>query len=97
MSCDAEEIAIKSLYYSSGLYSSGLNPNQVLFCDTSDGLLHMVRHLSPTYHLDDDNQRLSKLIGLIPGLILVKKKSDDSTTLDSRFKILESFSDWKYS
>jgi hypothetical protein len=94
ISSDAEEIAIKSLYYSSGLYSSGLSPNQVLFCDTSQGLFHMVRHLSPSYHLDDDFNRLSQLRNYIQYPVFVKKPSNNALVVDDSIRVVASLNDF---
>jgi hypothetical protein len=76
-----EESQIKDLFFKSGLYELGLDPRRVLFCDSEEGLYHMIRHLEPSIHLDSDHGRLENLKAFVPRRVWISPRgtgSDDS-------------------
>lgn len=87
VSSDAEESQIKHLFLKSGLYSKGLDPRRVLFCDSGEGLTHMVRHLSPGVHVDSvgsvSQKRMEDLQMFVPTLVCVDRRHPGRTESSS--------------
>ena len=83
---DEEEKQIKNLFLNSGLYSHGLDPRRVLFCDTSEGLGYIVRHLHPSIHIDSDQVRLNSLKPFVQELIYINPKQKSCLSFESFVK-----------
>ncbi|KAJ3281902.1 hypothetical protein HDU79_010395 [Rhizoclosmatium sp. JEL0117] len=75
---------ILDLLRSNGLFSKGLDQRRVLFCDTVQGRVHLVKHLGSVVHVDDDDQVLIDLVPHVKKLIRVKRSVKVTVEADIR-------------
>ncbi|KAJ3075190.1 hypothetical protein HDU98_008916 [Podochytrium sp. JEL0797] len=84
VSSKEQENQIMHLFDTNGLFSKGLDERRVLFCDTIQGRVHLVKHLNALVHVDDNDQVLVNLIPHVKRLIRVKRKVKVSIEADIR-------------
>ncbi|KAJ1981884.1 hypothetical protein H4R35_000542 [Dimargaris xerosporica] len=53
--------------------NQGLDLRKALFCQTEEGLHHIVRHLEPTVHVDASPASLAQLLPYVPQLIWLQR------------------------
>ncbi|KAI9340789.1 hypothetical protein DFJ73DRAFT_605788, partial [Zopfochytrium polystomum] len=62
ISSDREQAQIQNLLTRTArLTQSGLDSRRILFCDTEEGKVHIVRHISPHTHVDSDDYVIEKV------------------------------------
>ncbi|KAI8915449.1 hypothetical protein DFJ77DRAFT_430349, partial [Powellomyces hirtus] len=61
VSSDEEEAQIRSLLASTTLYADGLDERRVLYCATEEGKAHLVRHIEPHVHVDENDDVIERL------------------------------------
>ncbi|RKP09396.1 hypothetical protein THASP1DRAFT_8424, partial [Thamnocephalis sphaerospora] len=49
-----EKTEVMRLLRDAGLHAAQLDEHKILFCQTSEGVAHLVRHLAPAVHVDAD-------------------------------------------
>lgn len=71
---DEGEATIRSALEAAGVFAAGMDPRKVLFCETADGRVSVVRQLEPHLHIDrradiiTSLQRFIKFVALVtPG------------------------------
>ncbi|KAJ3072654.1 hypothetical protein HDU98_003177 [Podochytrium sp. JEL0797] len=84
VSSKEQEDQIMHLLDSNALFSKGLDERRVLFCDTVQGRVHLVKHLGSLVHVDDDDQVLMDLLPHVKRLIRVKRTIRVSIEADIR-------------
>ncbi|KAJ3149545.1 hypothetical protein HDU89_003596 [Geranomyces variabilis] len=73
VSSDEEEAQIRELLKASGLYADGLDERRVLFCGTEEGKAHLVRHIEPAVHVDQDDEVIERLAPYVKRLVRVRR------------------------
>eukprot|EP00871_Galdieria_phlegrea_P004793 jgi/Galph1/5314/GphlegSOOS_G3967.1 len=68
---DEDEENVRKALQVSGLFSMGLNPAKVLFCETLQGTVATVRQMEPQLHIDSDAKVLSELERFIHRLVYI--------------------------
>eukprot|EP00842_Homolaphlyctis_polyrhiza_P001462 jgi/Hompol1/2316/HPOL_002201-RA len=80
---DEEEAQVRALLTASGLLQTpaqhhspvSIDPRRVLFCETQEGVAHMVRHIAPDVHVDVVASRVKTLAQWIPNVVFMRKRS----------------------
>jgi hypothetical protein len=62
---DAEQSQISTLLASSGLYAAGLDSRKIIYCDTEEGVAHIVKHLQPNIHVE----RAERIIEMVASTV----------------------------
>ncbi|KAJ3256180.1 hypothetical protein HK104_007104 [Borealophlyctis nickersoniae] len=73
VSSDQEEEQIRSLLLSSGLYTHGLDPRRVVFCETEEGKASIVRCVDPACHVESDDAVIKKVAPYVGTIVRVKR------------------------
>ncbi|KAJ3167326.1 hypothetical protein HDU88_002246 [Geranomyces variabilis] len=73
VSSDEEEVQIRELLKASGLYADGLDERRVLFCGTEEGKAHLVRHIEPAVHVDQNDEVIERLAPYVKRLVRVRR------------------------
>ncbi|KAJ3184585.1 hypothetical protein HDU87_003986 [Geranomyces variabilis] len=73
VSSDEEEAQIRELLKASGLYADGLDERRVLFCGTEEGKAHLVRHIEPAVHVDQNDEVIERLAPYVKRLVRVRR------------------------
>ncbi|KJE91620.1 hypothetical protein CAOG_02734 [Capsaspora owczarzaki ATCC 30864] len=68
---DADEDSARQALEEAGAFQNGLLRNNLLFCDTPEGLMHMARHLEPALHVDTDAEVVKTLAPHVQNVVLV--------------------------
>ncbi|KAJ9069459.1 hypothetical protein DSO57_1018378 [Entomophthora muscae] len=81
-----EKKQIEELIYSSPLARKHqLDVRKILFCQTALGRSHIVRHISPYLHVDNDIEVANQLKQFVPQIVLIwsKKRSEEKLSKHS--------------
>jgi hypothetical protein len=93
---DAMEGEVRTALREAGVFAAGMDERKVLFCETADGRVSVVRQLEPHLHIDrradivTSLQRFIKFVAIVaPGAAAAAGAPTGSNVL--KFDTLESF------
>nr|KAJ3417789.1 hypothetical protein HK105_000794 [Polyrhizophydium stewartii] len=101
---DAEERQVRELLSSAGLIALGLDPRRFVFCDTHEGVVHIVRNIAPDVHIDVRPARIWDLVKWVPDLVYTVLSplsetssllSDDDFSSAQNVRVLDSLAEFK--